>query len=333
MEAATAAHTDVRARGATRRRTRRAAVLIGRGRGRSAASAWAHAASVCTTTVALGLVLIAMAVAGGVLSGIASRDAARVPVLAMDSGEAPAGFALDTYAMPPLNVVLVQPGATPGPPPLGLPQWPAPGTAYLSAHLAEKHAVGTASPWGLVAGVIGAHGVVNPNEQFVYANPGAYTIPEEYTLGHWGAPTGFSGDNRTNHPLWQFLAVMALMLLAPALYALRTATGARSPRLQRSLDILEGFGATDTFRAQVAVARPWRRCSSHSPRERSSSPRCSSSPRISRWVSPESSCSIATWSPSPGGSTRRPWWPPAARALWRCGACDRPAERSALPPS
>lgn len=174
-----------------------------------------------------------------------------------DSGETsahPAGFALDTYAMPPLNVVLVQPGATPGPPPLGLPQWPAPGTAYVSPHLAEKHAVGTASPWGLVAGVIGADGVVNPNEQFVYANPGAYTIPEEYTLGHWGAPTGFSGDNRTNHPLWQFLAVMALMLLAPALYALRTATGARSPRLQRSLDIFEGFGAPDTFRAQVAVA-------------------------------------------------------------------------------
>lgn len=228
--------------------------MIGRGRSGTAPRAGIQLALVCATTVALSLVLIAMMIAMGALTGIASRDAARMPVLALDSGEHPIGFALDTYAAPPLNIVLVQPGTSPGKAPPGIREWPRPGTAYVSPFLLHHYPVGATSPWGVVVGPIEPSGLANLNEQFVYANPRNYVIPEDYAVGHWGAPKGFSGDNRSNHPLWQFIAVMTIMLLAPAVYAVRTATGMRSPRLQRALDIFEGLGAPATFRVQVAVA-------------------------------------------------------------------------------
>lgn len=203
----------------------------------------------------LFLTLLLMGISAAVLRGIADRDAQRAPVFSDSRRGTPSGYYLDTFSTPPMHVVLVQPAGDPAQhPPPGLPRWPGPGEAFVSGEVTRAHPVGSDSPWGRVAGVIGREGLVNLNEQFAYANPSDYLISREHPVVGWGSGSGFAGDHRTNHSVTDFVGLMAVLILLPALLLVHVATGLRSRRLERAVQVCVGLGAPWRFRLVVAAA-------------------------------------------------------------------------------
>lgn len=232
----------------------RAAILIGRDGRRGTSTALLRVTTIFAATLSLSLVLIGMVIAGGVLRGIEARDAARSPQVEASGGQLPIGYLLDTFSAPPLHIVLVQPeNDIKQSPPAGLSQWPQPGEAFISPSVAGRYPVGSESPWGRVAGLIGPSGLVNPNEQYVYANPASYTINNENAVYGWGAAAGFNGDHRTNQSTGNFLTLIAITLLFPSVFFVFVATRLQSSRTRRSLEIFDGFGSDGRFRATVGV--------------------------------------------------------------------------------
>ncbi|MCI9889023.1 hypothetical protein JT358_11225 [Micrococcales bacterium 31B] len=203
------------------------------------------------------MAIASVAISIQVINNIADRDALRAPNLNQNAGEAAIGYLLDTYSAPPLNVVLAQPAGAPDRmPPPGIPRWPTAGEAFVSTKVAESYPVGSPSPWGQVVGLISSHGLVNLNEQYVYANPAHYEIPRDSaTVYSWGADAGFAGDHRSNSSAASFAYILMLTLVLPTIFLAFIACRTGRSRIGSSIRVIRGFGAGDLECSAISLAR------------------------------------------------------------------------------
>ena len=141
--------------------------------------------------------------------------------------------------------------STPKPP--GMASWPQPGETLLSPALASQYAVGSTSPWGVVAGTIDTPALSNPREKFFYARPQG-PLPEQ-----WGDPVDsfgveFSAGNGDYINLPEFTAPLAFfigIILCPGLIIVAIAA-IQGKNVQYSTSVMKALGSP--LGARLALA-------------------------------------------------------------------------------
>jgi hypothetical protein len=153
----------------------------------------------------------------------------------------------DSLALKTMWVVYLRPYSDSTPLPPGLTVWPAEGSAVISPALQEDEQR-IEDLFGTVEGFIGSAGLGSPGERLIYVRPTEATID----LDRMQPATGFgdtalaaqAGEARDVAPSYTLLALIAVLVLAPALIMLRAAVRVGDDRRRRHGEVLEILGMT-----------------------------------------------------------------------------------------
>lgn len=244
----------------TRRAPWRDLLRLGRASERRAEAGRIRFAALACSTAALALALASFAAVHATYEGRAAREAARSPRLLPGpdlTGDGLWAASLDEVHRRQFLVVAVTPLTHDAALPPGLDRWPEPGEAMLSPGLVEAGArEGITTRFGRYAGTIGEDGLATPGELLAYVRPPA--APGRAAVGMpfsgYGSPGGLASlDGRNVKPESWFQAMMAGLLLLPALVLVAVAVRTGAHRRDRRTRLIAVLGGSARDRALIAL--------------------------------------------------------------------------------